>query len=117
MIRIISLLAGTLALGACQHHSPAQPAVLADASAETLDAVKGNLAQAMNRGQIEIGAGDPTTIPSISVLPPPPSTFETQSPAMPTIFKLYVRDGLCFAIAEGTVEEVPLPGVACRPLG
>ena len=116
MNRVVYLLAGTFILGACQHSPVAQPAVLADASVETMDAVKASLAAAMDRAHIEFGAGDPTTIPSISVLPPPPSTFETQSPAMPIIFDLFVRGDFCFAVAEGSKDEVVLPGVTCRPL-
>lgn len=116
MIRGLCLFAGMLALGACQHTPAAQPAVLTDTTPETLAAVKTSLAKAMNRGQIEFGAGDPTTVPSIAVLPPRPSTFETQSPAMPTIFSLFVRDGACFAVADGTDAEIPLPSGLCKPL-
>lgn len=116
MIRLFSLLVGIFGFAACQHSPTAQPAVLSDASDETMTAVKASLATAMDRAQVELGAGDPTTAPVIAVLPPAPTTFETQSPAMPTIFNLFVRDGVCFAVAEATGDEVALPGVSCRAL-
>ncbi|MEL7539421.1 MAG: hypothetical protein AAGJ51_00845 [Pseudomonadota bacterium] len=116
MIRAVLSLFGAIALTACQHHPAPQPAVLIDADAATLDAVRAGLAPTMGRANIEFGAGDPTVSPSIAVLPPKPSALETQSVAMPTLFNLYMKGATCVAIREGTEEEIILQNVACRPL-
>jgi len=74
------------------------------------------VATALNRAQIELGAGNPTLVPSVSVLPPRPTDFETRSPAMPEIFNLFVQDGRCYAVRDGSDIEIPLPDVTCHPL-
>ena len=113
-MRVVSALLGALALTACQHTQTVTPAVLADAETSTMDALRASLASAMGRAEIEFGAGDPTMTPSVAVLPPKPSSFETQSPAMPTLFELYMRGETCFAIRQGDDIEIALPGVPCR---
>jgi len=114
--RLLLPLMAVLAASACQHSQGAVPAILADDSAETLDALKAGLATAMNRAQIELGAGDPTVVPSVSVLPPRPTEFETRSPALPEIFNLFIQDGRCYAVRDGSETEIPLPDVTCHPL-
>ena len=117
VIRGLSSLMSVFALTACQHAQPVSPAVLQSADAETLMALRSALGQALGRAEIELGAGDPTTEPSVAVLPPKPTTFETQSPAMPTMFDLFVRGETCFAVQRGNEVEITLPGVACRSSG
>ncbi|MEO1553984.1 MAG: hypothetical protein AAFR82_08605 [Pseudomonadota bacterium] len=115
MIRTILSLFGAVALAACQHGSGPVPAILENDSAETMAALKSSLAPAMDRAQIEFGAGDPTATSSVSVLPAQATDFETNSPAMPVIFKLFIQDGRCFAVREGSDSEIALPDVPCRP--
>ncbi|MEM9178681.1 MAG: hypothetical protein AAGA89_03175 [Pseudomonadota bacterium] len=117
MIRATATLFSALALTACQHTTAPVPAVLVEADADSLDALRAGLAQAMDRAQIEFGAGDPTATPSVAVLPPRPTALETQSTALPTMFDLYVRGDTCFAIERGADAEIVLPGVTCRPAG
>jgi len=116
IVRFIIPFLTALAISACQHNQNAVPAILADDSAETLDALKTSLAAAMDRAQIELGAGDPTAVPSVSVLPPRPTDFETRSPAMPVVFNLFVQNGRCYAVRDGSDSEIALPNVMCRPL-
>lgn len=80
-----------------------------------MTALRAALAESMDRATIELGAGDPTVTPSIAVLPPKPTTFETQSPALPTMFDLYMRENYCFAMRRGDDAEIALAGVRCRP--
>ena len=115
MIRAILSFFGVIALSACQHNQTPTPAVLVDANAETLDALRTALAPAMGRTNLEFGAGDPTVSPSVAILPPKPTALETQSTAMPTLFDLYVEGDTCFAVRRGDDTEVFLPGVTCRP--
>ncbi|MEM7330081.1 MAG: hypothetical protein AAF437_15165 [Pseudomonadota bacterium] len=115
VVRGFFSLASALILSACQHHAGPVPAVLADADTATVEALKSSLATAMDRAQIELGAGDPTQVPSVVVLPPKPSTFETQSPAMPTVFDLYMDGETCLAVRQGSEDKIVLDGVACRP--
>jgi len=105
-----------LGLGACQHTDAPIPAVLADGSDETMAALKGHLADAMGTSRIELGAGDPTQTPSVSVLPPPLTDLETRSPATPTLFNLMMVGDTCYAVREGSDERIELTGVACRAL-
>ena len=104
-----------LALGACQHSAAAAPATLADSSPETLNALKSALGGAINRASIDLGAGDLTEASTVTVLPPPLTEHETRSPATPTVFNLFVKNGACFAVQEGTETEIPLPDVPCTP--
>ena len=105
-----------LSLGACQHAQTAVPATLSDAQPETMEALKSGLATAMGRSNIELGADKGQQSSTVSVLPQTLSEFETRSPERPTIFNLFVKDGFCFAMRDGTDAEVPLPDVPCQPL-
>lgn len=116
MIRRLLLTSlAVLTLGACQHHDTAVPAVLADDTPENLQALKAGLSAATGRAQINLGAGDPTVSSTISVLPPPPTDLETNSPAIPTIFQLFKKDAGCFAVEDGSDALIELPGVTCKP--
>lgn len=114
--RILIPLIAALAVSACQHNPGSVPAVLADDSAETLSALKAGLATALNRAHIELGAGDPTSVSRVSVLPPRPTNLETRSPAMPEMFDLFIHNGRCYAVRDGTETEITLPDVPCRAL-
>ncbi|MEM6557046.1 MAG: hypothetical protein AAF642_14300 [Pseudomonadota bacterium] len=114
MIRATAAFLNALTLAACQHTTAPEPAILVEADADSLEALRAGLAQAMNRAQIEFGAGDPTATPSVAVLPPKPTALETQSTALPTMFDLYTRGETCFAIQRGAESEIVLPGVTCR---
>ena len=116
VVRFFVPLFTALAASACQHSQAPVQAALADGRAETLDALKASLAATLDRAQIELGAGDPTNVSSVSVLPPRPTDFETRSPAMPVTFNLFIQDGRCYAVRDGSETEIELPNVACRPL-
>lgn len=112
-----SLITGFIALmlGACQHSATAAPATLADSNPESVEALKAALGTAINRANVELGVGDLTASSSVSVLPPRLSEHETRSPATPTIFYLFIKDGTCLAVRADTDEEIPLPDVPCKP--
>jgi hypothetical protein len=111
------LTGAALAAGACQlpGQPEAKPAVLATADAATMDRLKAALASAMGRAQVELGPGDPTRSPEVSVLPRPPGPQEDRSLAVPTIFRLEMKGDVCFVVrADGGVRE-RIEGVECRP--
>ena len=112
-----TLLTGLVALvlGACQHTVTTSPATLADSSADTLSALKSALGGAINRANIELGVGDMTETSTVTVLPPRLTEHETRSPATPIVFDLFVKNGACIAVQQGTDMEVPLPDVPCKP--
>ena len=106
-------------LGGCQMvdnvaNNDPQPAVLANGEPESLDALKTALAGAVGRAQIELGPSDPTTSSVVTVPPPPLHPTETHSTAMPTTFKLMLKNGDCIAVNEKTGEVYALKGVSCR---
>lgn len=103
-----------LAAGACQSHDGETRAVLASADAETMAAVRSVLAEAVGRATVELGPGDPTTTPTISVLPPPLSPREDRSTAAPTQFDIVLKGGTCFVVRRDTDDEYELDGVLCR---
>lgn len=117
MVRSI-LTTGLLAVlvGACQHNSSAVPATLADDTPATLEALKAGLGEAIDQAKIELGVGDMTASSIVTVLPPRLTEHETRSPATPLVFNIFVQDGACFAVREGTETEIPLPDVPCKPL-
>ncbi|MEO1662853.1 MAG: hypothetical protein AAFR51_17830 [Pseudomonadota bacterium] len=102
-------------LGACQHQGAPVAATLSDDSPETISALKAGLSTALGRAIIDLGAGDPTAVPSVAVLPPRPAPRETHSTAMPTLFDLYLEGDTCFAIKQGTSTRIALPDVPCKP--
>lgn len=98
---------------ACQIGPPV-PAVLTRADDATMTRLKTTLAQAMGRASVELGPGDPTQSPIISVLPLPPSPLEDRSLARPTTFRLETVNGDCHVVREDTQQLFQLEGVACR---
>lgn len=108
----VSLLAG---LAACE--TAPQPAVLTDTSPETMSAVTSVLATAVGRAQIELGAGDFTKEPVISVLPPRPGPLETHATAVPTLFDILLLDGDCYVQERESGEMFFLTGIECKSAG
>jgi hypothetical protein len=115
MRRTILLVAVLLA--ACQTtEEEMTPAVLADASPETMAAVKAALAGHLGQSRIEIGAGDPTRESVIAILPPRPNELEGNSVAMPVMFDILTDGKACFLRTRADSEMILLDGVACQPL-
>ena len=114
---LTSILSGAvLAAGACQSTAQpaAKPAVLMKADAATMGRLKAALAKAMGRAQVELGPGDPTKSPEISVLPRPPGPAEDRSLAKPTIFRLEIEGDACFVARADTGTREKIDGVECR---
>ena len=102
--------------GGCQSMAAPAPAVLARADAATMERLKASLAKAVGRAPIELGPGDPTQSPQITVLPRPPSPQEDRSLAKPTNFRLEVEAKSCSLVREDTGARTLLDGVECRPV-
>lgn len=104
-----------LLLGACQHQSQLAPAQLVEAPADTVQHIKAELARAVGRAEIELGAGDLTGASTLTVLPPRLASTETRSTAVPTVFDVFIRGEACLAVQRGTEIEISLPDGSCRP--
>jgi hypothetical protein len=102
--------------GCCQSTSaqPDGPAVLARADDAAMTRIRTALEKEMGRSPIQLGPGDLTRDPAISVLPLPPGPPEDRSLATPTIFRLEIAGGACVLVREDTGKRIPLAGVACR---
>jgi hypothetical protein len=111
LLAVAALLPATV-LGACQ--SVAVPAVLTTADPPAMERLKAALAKALGRASVELGPGDPTQTPLISVLPPPPGPQEDRSPARPTIFRLEIEGSACVLVREDNAARIPLDGVECK---
>jgi hypothetical protein len=111
--RTITLMAAGALLGACQ--TAGVPAVLERADAASMDGLKAALARATGQAQVQLGPGDPTQSPEISVLPRPPGPPDDRSLAMPTLFRLEIAGGACFVVRKDDSTRTPVEGVACRP--
>ena len=105
-----------LTVGACQHNVDPVPAVLADGSAETLEAVKSEMAAALGRGKVTLGAGDLTKNSTLIIAPPPLGPHETRSTAVPVRYTLQMHGEICYAVREETNEMIELTNVPCRAL-
>lgn len=115
MIRLAAAIVLSAALaGACQLTSAGVPAVLAHADAAAMVRLKAALATAMGRSPVELGPGDPTQSPVLSVLPLPPGPLEDRSLAKPVIFRLEIQGEACVLVREETGARVTLEGVDCR---
>lgn len=102
-------------LGACQHSATAAPATLADESPATIEALKSALGSAINRANVDLGAGDLSGASTVTVLPPRLTEHETRSPATPIVFSLFVKGDDCYAVQDGSEAKIPLPDVPCKP--
>jgi hypothetical protein len=100
--------------GACQSTAQPAPAVLAHADDATMARLKAALAKEMGRSPIELGPGDPTQSPVISVLPLPPGPLEDRSLAKPTIFRLEIEGQTCILVRDDTGERIVVEGVSCK---
>jgi hypothetical protein len=109
-----TIVVSVLLAGACQLTPTAVPAVLARADAATMDRVKAVLAKEIGRSPIQLGPGDLTQSPVVSVLPLPPGPLEDRSLAMPTIFRLEMEGDACLIVREDTGARLKLDGVDCR---
>lgn len=89
-------------------------AVLTSGDAAAMDALKAALAKAMGQAKVELGPGDPTRSPVISVLPRQPGMLEDRSLAMPTIFRLTLEGGACFVVRESDGVRQRIEGAACK---
>ncbi len=102
-------------LGACQTlaGSPSSASVdLGDPA--TRAAVTSALAAAVGRARIELGPVNDAETSVVSVLPPRPGPYETNSTALPVRFDIETRDGACVAVRRDTGAAYDLPGVKCR---
>ena len=110
--------AGALLSGGCVTGvAYRMPAALISADEETMAALKAVLADALDVGRVELGAGDPTASPVVAVLPPKPGPNEDRSTARPILFDIELRGGRCVVVRRDTGEAFDLAGVACRALG
>lgn len=100
--------------GACQSTAQPAPAVLTRADDATMARLKAALAREMGRSPIELGPGDPTQSPVISVLPLPPGPLEDRSLAKPTIFRLEIEGQTCVLVREDTGARIVAEGVTCK---
>lgn len=120
MRRLLTILLGVGALlsgGCVTGVAHSMPAVLVSADEETMAALKAVLADALEVGRVELGAGDPTTSPVIAVLPPKLGPHEDRSTARPTLFDIELRGGRCVVVRRDTGEAFDLAGLACRAYG
>ncbi|MGZ3297603.1 MAG: hypothetical protein ACXU8O_01200 [Asticcacaulis sp.] len=82
----------------------------------TRAAVTAVLAQAVHRRSVELGPTSPDTA-VLTVLPPPPGPYETNSPVMPIRFLIVLEGRKCRAVREDTKDSFDLPGVTCTKAG
>ena len=99
----------------CATTDDAVPAVLSNARADNMAALERALSDYLGRANIDFGAGDPTTMSSVSVLPRRLTENEGNSPARPDIFDLFLTGSSCFAVHRKTGTQLALDGVSCRP--
>jgi hypothetical protein len=107
-ISMAILLAAVLG-GACK--STAAPAVLTQGDEAAMGRLKAALAKAMGQAEVQLGPGDPTQSPVVSVLPLPPGPLEDRSLAKPILFRLTIEGEACLLVREDTGERIALEGV------
>lgn len=120
VLKLMPVLAASLIAGCIGQHTEAgpdaiEPAELTDDSAETRAALKASLAGHVGRQNFEFGAGSLTGTSQITVLPPLPGPFETNSPAMTKTYDLLISGETCFARRQGEDDLIPLVDVLCKP--
>jgi len=106
--------AGALGFAACQTSGAPQPATLAQATPQAMDALKSVLAEAMGRTRIDLGPGDLTRDTVVTVLPLPIGPHEGNSVSMPMRFDVLIHGGRCYLRREGSDALLELRGVSCR---
>lgn len=103
------------ALAGCQSISGPVPAVLSSSDPAEIARLKTALASAMGRAQVELGPGDPTHSPTLSVLPRPIGPPDDRSLVLPTIFRLEMEGGECFVVREENGTRTRIDGGRCKP--
>ncbi len=112
---VISVATCAVALAGCQSLGGPAPAVLTSNDPDAIARLKAALAEAMGQAQVELGPGDPTRSPTVSVLPRPPGPLEDRSLALPTIFRLEIEGGECFVVREDGQVRKRIEGAGCKP--
>ena len=119
MTKRIALLPLLLSLAACQTMAGAgavsERATVNLGEPATRAAVTEVLARAVGRARIELGPTDGPLTAIITVLPPPPGPYETNSMAMPVRFDIELREEGCVAVRHDTGQAYPLASVQCEP--
>ena len=117
MIRPLAIGLSLIACAACQSQTPTSvPATLSDASAETLDSLRLQIAELLGQDRVRFGSDDLTTTSTITVVPPPLGPLETHSTAVPIRLDLILEGETCFAVRRDTQERTALRDISCRPL-
>ena len=117
MMRPVSLFLGLVLTAACQSASPAAtPASLADASVETIDRLRKQIADALGRDHVTFGQADLTQSSTVTVVPAPLGPMETHSTAMPIRFDLILDGEICYAVQRDTGDKTALSDVPCRAI-
>lgn len=111
-----ALLVSMFCLTGCQ--SAPTPSEMTDGPAllesETdIPALISAMQTALGKAIIELGADSPVTSSKFTILPAQRGPFETNSPAMPTVYSLFLADDICFAIEDKTGDSITLDGVSC----
>ncbi|MHA7901161.1 MAG: hypothetical protein ACX94B_14965 [Henriciella sp.] len=115
MIRATALMIGMMAMAGCQHaNDSAVPAVLTEASDETLNALHSQLVTAMDKAGYKLSSTDLTTSSTVTLSPPPLGPNETHSTAMPIQLDLMLEGETCFAMRAGTDQRIELVGITCQ---
>lgn len=109
------LSAAMAVLGGCQTSAEMTPAVLVSDDEASMQALKTALGEAVGRANVELGAGDPTKVSRVSVLPPPLGPLETRSVAKPAWFQIMMAGGDCMVMDVESGETHALKGGPCQP--
>jgi hypothetical protein len=117
MAELVKMKLGWLGLGlgllsACASMSAAVPARLASIDPTTMDKIANTLRQATSVRNLTLGPQAPEAT-TITVLPPPLGPYETHSVAVPEIYDIKKRNGVCTLVRRSTGVAVALADVAC----
>ena len=102
-----------LSATACLTVTASQPAVLENDRPQTIALLEAQLAEALGRGTVRLGAGDFTKTSAVPVLPPAPGLYETRSPAVTVIFDLVIEQEGCIAVNRVTGDRIVLQNIKC----
>ncbi len=106
-----------LSIAACQHAADLEgPAVLTDSSAETLDALEGEVLSALNKRGWSLDASGLAESSTMMVRPPKPDPNNTLNLDAPFQLELRHRAGECFVAHPDTDEEIFLSSITCEPI-
>ncbi len=116
-LRLAAMAWSAMAMSGCQSMADPAPAVLTTADPAAMENLKAALARAMGQASVQLGPGDPTQSPTISVLPRPLGPPEDRSLALPTIFRLEIAGGECFVVRQDGGAREKVDGVTCKRAG